>query len=698
MDHLPTDLDRRSVLRGTSGVVSSLALLGSAFAEEAEPTFDAEGVPEEARNVEAGLSSFVAKWEALGPVITQERFGRYFSGTVINCHVTDTPRAYHITFSPDAGATLSTGRNPAAHATLVADRDDWIDILYGEYTGVAPGLDGRTYAPKSELNYASIFALVLTIFAHLPASPAANPDFNAETLFQGLQRGGIPSCEGEPTGRPTTNEERLEETLVGENDAPPVTETLAKRVDEIDYADIPDDVIEVARAQVKNVLGPMYAATTLPPGERFTAAVEDFGGGQEATAIAGNRTFRTSAERAAMTNSFLAQMLEWDDFTWFAHCGVAVVPTALAAAELADASGEEFLAAVVLGNEIAGRTGFFLSDPTNLGQSLPVHQTELPFVAGKLLGLDVDALRDASGIAGVQPQLTAVPTWTADVKGLISGDPAQVSLRAARFADAGLSGRRDHLENTGGYWYRVSDIWNPQHLQFAYEGLGERWFLSESYFNKRYPTVGFFQTAVHAALDVREQLLEAGVDPTNPERIEEIRLRMNPSMTATATLFSEGDSAFIRERVANEDRPDWGYTTLLFDGIYPVVAALLEGELTHRQYTRETYTDETLLTLYDRVEAAFDASVGEFGAAVTVITDEETYEGEIGGPGLFSRAGRYDDFVACIRGEMNEDFTADRKFRRTAGDVLSERRVDRILAAIDDLESFESMRAFTSRL
>lgn len=685
-------------MRGTSGVVSSLALLGSAFAERTDSTSDAKGVPEGARNVEAGLSTFVGKWEALGPVITQERFGRYFSGTVINCHVVDTPRSYHVTFGPDAGATLATGRNPSAHATLAAERDDWIDILYGEYTGVAPGLDGRTYAPKSEINYATIFALVLTVFAHLPASLAANPDFNAETLLQGLQRGGIPACEGEPTGRPTSNEERLEEALVGENDAPPVTETLARRVDDIDYEDIPDGVIEVAKDQVKNVLGPVYAATTLPPGERFTAAVEGFGGEREATAIAGDRTFRTSAERAAMTNGYLAQMLEWDDFTWFAHCGVAVVPTALAAAELADASGEEFLAAVVLGNEIAGRTGFFLSDPTNLGQSLPVHQTELPFVVGKLLGLNVEALQHASGIAGVQPQLTSVPGWTADVKGMISGDPAQVSVRAARFAAAGLSGRRDHLENTGGYWYRVSDIWNPQHLRFAYEALGERWYLEESYFNKRYPTVGFFQTAVHAALDVREQLRDAGVDPSDPERIEEIRLRMNPSMTATATLFSEGDSAFIRERVADRERPDWGYTTLLFDGIYPVVAALLEGELTHRQYTQKTFDDETLQTLYDRVEAAFDASVGEFGASVTVVTDEASYEGEVGGPGLFSREGRYDDFVACIREEMNDGFTADRKFETTAGDVLPGRRVDRILEAIDDLESFESMRAFAKRL
>ena len=101
----------------------------------------------------------------------------------------------------------------------------------------------------------------------------------------------------------------------------------------------------------------------------------------------GRGSFRTSARHAALLNSVYAQILEWEDWTFEAHSGASVVPTALAAAELAGASGKELVAAIVAGNEILARSGDVLTDVIHAGNALATHQIETPLVAGKLLGL-----------------------------------------------------------------------------------------------------------------------------------------------------------------------------------------------------------------------------------------------------------------------------------------------------------------------
>lgn len=686
---------RRQILQGASGLLASVAAFGRGAAREASGSRSSNGVPEDARQFEAGLKSFVAKWEALGPAITQARFGRYLSATIINCQVARSGRVYALTFGPEGGISMSPGRNEYAHSTLVVDEQDWIDILYGEVTGLAPALAGRTFAEKSEVNTGAIFAIVLYVFAHIPVSVAHDPAFNLETLQGVFERQGSTECEDGDGGVDLSVD--VEDEVFGVNRAPDATHQLARRVADISYDDLPDSVVERVKEQIKNILGVSYAATELAPPQRFVDAAQESGGQPEATAIAGDRTFRTSAPAAAMVNAYLAQMLEWEDFTGFAHTGSAIVPTALAAGELANASGEELITAIALGNEIAGRTGAFLTDPTNLGQSLPVHQTELPFVAGKVFDLDVDTLQQASGIAGIQPQLTAITGWTADVKGMIGGEPAFTSLRAARLADAGVSGRTDHLENVGGYWYRVSDIESPKRIALAYQGIGDEWLLESQYFNKRYATNGFAQSAIHAALNVREQLIEAGIDPTDPSAFESIAIRANVSMAGTGSLFSEASYDYIEEKVLNSDRPDWTYTPLLYDAIYPIAAAFVEGELTHRQYTPETIGDGRVRDLYRKTELATDISAGDFGAEISVRTEQGVVESTTGIASVEPDR-QFSSFVGCIRGGVNADYSADQKLREAAGDTLPERRIQRLSAAINDLESFDDVNRLTRRL
>ena len=717
------DFDRRSLLQGLGGL-GALTVLGRSAVETADAQATATTVPEEARTVEAGLELFAAKWAAGGPIITATRFGRFLTDRTINCRVVlpatdedgdgdpDPSRAYTLTLGT-AGATVTPGATPTAHAELTMDEGDWLDVLYGEYTGLAPVLAGRAYPNKDQANTLVGLALVMYVLAHVP-HPDADPRFTAETLEGFLARGGVPSCEGEPESFETLAraerdpEGELRERAFGATDAPDLTRRLAEWVDALSYDRLGDEQVALAKGQLKNILGVTFAGARMAPGETFADSVRGFSSG-DATIVGFDDT--AAPHEAAMVNSHLSQVLEWEDWTGHAHSGAAVVPAALAAAEAADASGEELLTAIAAGNEVIARISPFMTDLLNTGQALPMHQIETPLVAGKLLGLDADGLRDAVGIAATQPQLTSIPAWTAEAKGMVTAEPVASGVRAAMLARDGLSGRRDLLENPLGYCYRVSDVRSPRDLWPAVADLStsgdpvDAWgFREDHYFNKRYPCDGFTTTAVQATLNVREQLLDAGVDPTDPSAIESVRVHMNLPMASTATMFDEADAAAL-DRVLDDGRPDWTYISLLFGGRYPLAAALLHGELTDRQFRADAVADDRVRALWPKFEAAPDLAVGVLGAQVSVTT--------AGGSPATSTVGvddtplgdgaTHESFVQCIRRDVNgrgrddvETYTADRKFRETARDLPAARR-EAILEKIDTLED-RPVRRLTASL
>src|SRR2546430_13836514 len=102
----------------------------------------------------------------------------------------------------------------------------------------------------------------------------------------------------------------------------------------------------------------------------------------------------------------MAHAIEMDDVTTESslHPGVAVIPAALAVAEESGASPGAFLEAVVAGYEVTMRVGNALNPASAYARGF--HPTGVAGVfgatmaAGRLLGLDVERLTHALGIAG----------------------------------------------------------------------------------------------------------------------------------------------------------------------------------------------------------------------------------------------------------------------------------------------------------
>jgi 2-methylcitrate dehydratase PrpD len=679
----PAGLDRRDFIKLGAAAGGGLAGLWAVPHAVRDAYGQPPAVPEEARSFEAGLAAFAQRWQGVGAVVAVTRFGQFVTDKVFNCRVAEQPRSMVLRISSGGNAELTPGVDPFRHADMILPEKDWLGLLYGDFTGLAPFMDGTVWPARDGSNKVALLGILMHTFAHFPAgSNPPDPELLARVLA-GLAQHGLPDCEGEVeiteevTRFRENPEKALREMTLPPASAPPVTRRLAEFVHGLRYEDLPPGTVQSAKEQILSIVGAMYGGSRMEPGRRFAAAVRGFGDKPEATVI-GKGGFRTSARHAAMLNSVYAQILEWEDWTFIAHSGASIVPAALAAGELGRASGRDLIAAVVAANEILARSGEVLTDVLHTGNAVPTHQIEVPLVAGRLLGLDVARLQDALGIACTQPQVTSIPAWTADAKGLLSGWPVLTGVEAALYARAGITGRRDLLELPGGYCYRVSDIGSPTKLEFLIHGLGETWRFDAEHnelFTKRFPTDGFQLTAVQAVLDIAnnhaKEFFDSTPDGKLPENVKRLQMRIPWVMAATATMFTK-DTKDIYDRIRNQ--PDWTYIPLLFDGKYPLAAAMVERRLTWREYRPKVIFDPCVQALIDKIQLVPDLAMGVFGAQARLeLTDGRAFES------------RQD----CIA-----DFPVREKLEIGAEGLLSKRQIGAIVKAIDRLETFGDVRDF----
>ena len=130
--------------------------------------------------------------------------------------------------------------------------------------------------------------------------------------------------------------------------------------------------------------------------------------------------------------------------------------------------------------------------------------------------------------------------------------------------------------------------------------------------------------------------------------------------------------------MADPRRPDWTYIALLFDGIWPVAAALADGELTYRQYREPKLKDPVIRALAEKVVEVPDLTMGVFGATARV---------EL-------RGGRsHERYVPCI-----DNFDVAEKMRIGASEVRGRGEIEAIVDAARHLETFNDVRSFTAML
>ena len=188
------------------------------------------------------------------------------------------------------------------------------------------------------------------------------------------------------------------------------------------------------------------AGANEPVAQAVRAMIDDEGGAAQASVI--GRAERAPARAAALSNGATSHALDYDDthFAYVGHRSVAVIPAALAAAEMTGAGMEAMLEAALIGAESACRIGMWLG---RAHYNHGFHQTSTAgafgaaMAAARLLGLSAAQAQQALGVAstrasGLKSQFGAM------------GKPYNAGMAAANGLEAALLARRGFVSNPFG--------------------------------------------------------------------------------------------------------------------------------------------------------------------------------------------------------------------------------------------------------
>jgi 2-methylcitrate dehydratase PrpD len=396
-----------------------------------------------------------------------------------------------------------------------------------------------------------------------------------------------------------------------------------------------------------------------------------WGGTDQASVILGSPT---AAPTAALLNGTMAHALDFDDthLPSILHPSAAVVPAALAVAELVDADGTALLDAIVVGVEVTCRLGMAGFDPT-LGNSIfferGMHATSICGTIGAavacamLLGGDADVIESAIGIsASMGAGIIEANRTGGTVKRIHCGWAAHAGVVAAQAATAGVTGPPTVLE--GRFGFMQAYLGDRADLGAVVEGLGTQWTLPMLFF-KPYPCNHF----THSGIDAVRELRARGISHQDVVRME--------LGVATPTLRTIGEPH--EEKV----RPRSGYHAA-FSGPYTVAAAWFSDAglgVFHDDFTDESAQDPKRLEVAARVTCVASPECNEvFPYQFPAILRAELTDGSVEEVRVMTSRGGPDRPLL--------DSELQLKYQLNAEKVISTERAaqlrDRVMALLED--------------
>jgi 2-methylcitrate dehydratase PrpD len=420
-----------------------------------------------------------------------------------------------------------------------------------------------------------------------------------------------------------------------------LTEPLARFAADLRFEDLPEAVVHQASRFFLDAAG--------------SASV--IGGGTTTPAV------------AALGNGMLVNATDNDDThkRALAHIGSVVMPAALAMVETMKGDGRDLVCALVAGYEVTARVGMAVM-PTHyrFWHSTATNGTfGAAAAAGRALKLDPVQMRAAFGFAGTQAAgLNTFFESGDDSKSLHPGKAGLNGVLSAQMAAMGLTSPPDIFGHPKGYLVAYSLEPKPQMLS---RGLGTEWMILDNGF-KYFPSILASHSPIGATLDIVARQAPA------PQDIAAVTVR------TYATVKSHFSSKQVDATMAAR-----------LSVPYCVAVALVDGQVTQRQFDADRYRDPVVRGVMDKVEIVADDELTKlypekFPAQVSVaMTDGTVFEAEMyyprGDPG----------------NPLSDDELCD-KFRDNVAGVLGDGDARTLLAVIRDLAGNRDMAALGALL
>jgi hypothetical protein len=270
------------------------------------------------------------------------------------------------------------------------------------------------------------------------------------------------------------------------------------------YENLPSEVVDRAKGVTLQALSSALIARDMPGSRQALALMreEEAGGGRAATVLC-HGTKLTKAGAAFVNAETIFAGGKWDTFRMLTHPGIAILPAALVAAEVAGASGKEFLVAVAAGYEVMERMAAEFI-PTVMSRGFhagPVFGIFGAAVAAAKLGrLDVNQIHSAIAQC-VNLASGNLEGARSGGRSLREGGAVRNALLAVALAKHGTPGGETVLEGEAGFYHAYAGN-NRGELRYSFtganhtdlakttEGLGRDWIFLETLY-RIYSTAGY---------------------------------------------------------------------------------------------------------------------------------------------------------------------------------------------------------------
>ncbi len=445
-----------------------------------------------------------------------------------------------------------------------------------------------------------------------------------------------------------------------------ITAALAQFAANLKFEDLSQEAVYQAKRFLLDSLGCALGGYVTPDVGIALAVLEETAGRGRCGVIGSGRKW--DAGSAALANALMIRCLDYNDIYWKqdpAHPSD-IFPAAIAGCERTGSDGRELIVGLVLGHEMEMR----LCEVAFPGiRERGWHHATLtafvsPMVAGRVLHLSWEQIQHAIGISGSRHATlgAAVAGKLTMTKNTVDPLATQSGVLAALLAEKGFTGPEHVLEGKEGLTHCLGPEWK---LEALTEGLGQSWRITECGM-KFFPTEALTHTPISAVLElVKEHEL-------TPEQVEKVHIR---SLARAADILADASKYAPRSKeTADHSLP------------YVIAAALVDRQVTPRQFIPEKINDPRIRAQMKKVEVVADPEIERvFPALQRVVveihmTDGRALEKQLDYPKGDARNRLTDS-------EIEEKFTA------LADPVLSKAAQKNVKEAVWSLEKLESVSA-----
>jgi 2-methylcitrate dehydratase PrpD len=432
---------------------------------------------------------------------------------------------------------------------------------------------------------------------------------------------------------------------------------LARAITRFDRTPLPPEVSTRARTVVLDTLAVIIRGFLEPD---VAALARGF-----ATQAGGATVFtqpprRVDPLRAILANTSAAAALELVEGNRFSkgHVALQVLPALLAAADREPRPGERFLAAFVLGYEIAARMGAAAErNFRTFGHGMWAaagSAAAIAHLAGRIPERTVECVKIASNLSLAPAFVTHAEGAT--VRNLTAGCGAMIGALVPEMEAAGYTGSTAAMAVTLGE--SLGSRFAPERFV---RGFGTEFLLMSNYFK-----LEASGRHVHPATGALQDLLER--TPLDPQAIEAIEVA---TYDPAAQLANQ---APVNGLAAKTSIP------------FSIAARLTFGELGPDVYTQDRVTDRRVRALMRRVNVVLDPAAGRDGRALRSasirvrLTDGSELRGYCENP----------------RGDFDFPATAaelDAKYQALTRPAIGQAASNRLRSCIERLESVADVGA-----